>query len=398
MKKKSLSLFVGNGFGLFLRILSYIVPKNKNQILLGSNRRTTFVGNSKYLFLYLCKIHGPLDFSWITANKELYMELKSKNLPVLYHMSTKGLLAILRSQFLICTHGSADFFPLGLHGKLNIIMLSHGTSIIKGLQTSKFQNLAKEEYERSDLFNKTGDSDDEYLRYHTVIASSEEDKKNIIASRKAKNVMVLGYARNDIFYDKNLVYENYKKNLNLEKFNKVILYCPTFRDYPTSEEPFSDNFLIKLNEFLKKENSIFLIKGHIDEKSLENIKNLSNIRDISNDVKDIQDLLPYVDLLISDYSSVFFDFVFRDKPIIFYPYDFDSYTENSRNLFCDYFNDLVGPFAKREDELLDLINTSEKNFVNQEYRKKFEAFKRRYNKYNDGKNSERVYKYILRDL
>lgn len=395
MKKKSFSVFIGRGFCLILRILSYLIPKNKNQILLGSNRRTTFVGNSKYLFLYLCKIKSPLDFSWITANRELYLELKNKNLPVLYYMSTRGFLAILRSQFLVCTHGSADFFPLGLHGKFKIIMLSHGTSIIKGLHTSKFQKLVTIESNRSDLLNKSND-DNEYLRYHTVIASSNEDKQNIIASREAKNVMVLGYTRNDIFYENNLVYENYQDSLNLHKFAKVILYCPTFRDYPSSKKPFSENFLIKLNEFLKKEDSIFLIKGHIDEKSLINIKNLSNIRDISEEVKDIQDLLPHVDLLISDYSSIFFDFVLRDKPIIFYPYDFEEYTENSRDLFCDYFNDLIGPFAKNEDDLLKLINSSQKDFANEEYRKKFELFKKRYNKYVDGKSCERVYNYILK--
>jgi CDP-glycerol glycerophosphotransferase (TagB/SpsB family) len=303
-------------------------------------------------------------------------------------------LAILRSNFLLCTHGSADFFPLGLHGKFNIIMLSHGNSVIKGLHTPKFQELVKTESDRRDLFNKTDDN--EYIRYHTVIASSDIDKKNILESRRPKNVKVLGYPRNDIFFIKNIVYENYQTDLNLEKFNKIILYCPTFRDYPSSQNPFSEKFLIKLNEFLKKENSIFLIKGHIDEKSLKNIKNLSNIHDISETVNDIQDLLLHVDLLISDYSSVFFDFVFRNKPMIFYPYDFEEYTENSRNLFCDYFNDLTGPFAKNEDELLKLINSSQNDFSSKEFLEKFETFKKKYNRYIDGKNCERLYNYILK--
>lgn len=385
---------MGGGFSLFFRILSHLVPKKKNKILLGSNNRTTFVGNSKYLFLYLCKIQSPLDFAWITANKELYLELKDKDLPVLYSMSTMGLLAILRSKFLICTHGSADLFRLRLRGRFNIIMLSHGTSIIKGLHTLKFQKLAKTGSNRSNLIYKSNE-DNEYLRYHTVIASSNEDEQNIIASRSPKNVEILGYPRNDIFYENNQVYENYNISLFLQQFNKVILFCPTFRDYPTSEKPFSRDFLMRFNEYLEKENSLFLIKGHINEKSLETIENLSNIRDISVDVKDIQDLLPYVDLLISDYSSIFFDFVFRDMPIIFYPYDFENYTENSRDLFCDYFKDLVGPFAKNEDELLKLIDSSEKDFANEEYRKNFEMFKKRYNKYVDGKNCERVYNYIL---
>ena len=117
---------------LILSLLSYMVPKTKNQILLGAKNCTTFLGNTKYFFLYLHQKENPFKFFWITANKKLFLELKNKNLPVVYLYSRSGFMRLLRSNFLLLTHGTLDVsYSFFLGGKFNKIQTWHGSSGIK---------------------------------------------------------------------------------------------------------------------------------------------------------------------------------------------------------------------------------------------------------------------------
>src|SRR5207245_1086903 len=101
-------------------------------------------------------------------------------------------------------------------------------------------------------------------------------------------------------------------------------------------------------------------------------------------------------ILITDYSSVFFDFMLLDRPVIFYPYDFDEFLIESTHLYYDYYKELPGPFAKNEEELFELIKTIELIFNQKEYREKYDKFKNRFNYYKDGKSCERLYNRLLK--
>jgi len=125
-----------------LSFLSYFVPKNKKQILLGSSTGNRIFGSPKYFLLYLSKIEYHHRFFWITANKKIFSELKNHNLPVLYLYSLTGFKAILRSEFLVFTHTVLDVsYSFLLPGRFNKIETWHGTSLKKNrkirLETSK---------------------------------------------------------------------------------------------------------------------------------------------------------------------------------------------------------------------------------------------------------------------
>lgn len=94
---------------LILGVLSYIIPKNKKQIVLGSERGNEFFGNPKYFYLYLLNHKNYFNrIFWITKNQKIYSELKERELPVLHLYSLKGFIAILRSNFLIASHSTYD--------------------------------------------------------------------------------------------------------------------------------------------------------------------------------------------------------------------------------------------------------------------------------------------------
>jgi CDP-glycerol glycerophosphotransferase len=380
--------------GIFLNfvlgVLSYIIPKNKKQILLGSDKGLKFMGNPRYFYLYLLKNKTHFDrIFWITADKKIFLYLKERKYPILYLYSWKAFVAILRSNYLITSHFIGDVSYVGiLFGKFNKIETWHGTPI-KQIYESMSNRKTLVSKIKFLLMLK------ERKSYKLLLTTSEEPKK--IFETRYKNVRILGYPRNDVFFNSELILEDYGKKFNLNKYDKIILYCPTYRDIPPSKIPFTDNSLLTMNDYLTQNNYLLLIKSHYWKRSNVDIRNYSNIIDVSEKVSDIQDLLIHVDVLITDYSSVAFDFALLDKPIIFYPYDYNEYLEN-RILYMDYYTDLPGPFAKNEDELFELIQSIDYIFNGTEYKEKYVKFKKRFNYYVDGKSSERLYNYLMNDF
>jgi len=127
---------------------------------------------------------------------------------------------------------------------------------------------------------------------------------------------------------------------------------------------------------------------------LEIAEHLSNIVDVSNKVDDIQEILLETDVLITDYSSVFFDFMVTKKPIVFYAYDLENYLENCRDMYFDYEEVAPGPIARDADALIELLKTQETWSEDSSYRNKYDALNERFNKFNDGKACERLLDFI----
>jgi len=381
---------IGLCLNLILAILSFLIPKEKNRLLFGARRGRHFQGNPKFFFMYLLDNKNPFKCSWITSDKAIFLRLKEK-IPVVYLYSWEGFSSILRSEFLIF-----DSYPLGisygfiLPGKFYKVQTEHGSAGIKKMVPVLPGHLNWPVVGR-------------FLRYlvkldrkscNLVLSCSDHWKKFFSYAFSNKSVRVLGFPRNDIFFDKSRIYEDYEKKFNLKKYDKVLLFCPTYREDRLFQRPFSKKFLIKLNEFLKENNFILLDKRHPNEETNSNIFDFTNIINVTKDVEDIQELLIHVDILITDYSSVFSDFILTDKSIIFYPYDFEKYCK-TKELEIDYFNELPGPFAMTEDDLLVCIENIDKITRTDEYRKKYQILKNKLHLYQDGRSCDRLYDFLI---
>lgn len=368
------------------------MPKTKNQILLGS-RDGKFADNTKYFFLFLMKKQTPLVYFWITKDKKLYKKFRDLDFPVVYMYSIKGFSTILRSNFILVNQlvNDASYF-LMLPGKFKILNLWHGTPFKRiTIFDMKHQNFFEHSIKK--LVKRTYSQ-----KFHGVVSTCEIGANRLKEAFPITKFPILGYPRNDVFFNSELYFEKYKTKFNLESFSKVFLYSPTIRD-AKSKKPFSDNFLLKLNEYLVKNNFVFLIKWHTYEKNTYNLKKYSHILDVTYDVPDLQELLPSIDLLITDYSSVSYDFVLQNKPIIYYSYDLEDYVKFSRNLYANYYEEFPGPFAKNESELFDnIMSIIDLKIFDKEYQILYQNFKRKFNVFLDGKSCERLYDYILKNL
>ena len=207
-----------------------------------------------------------------------------------------------------------------------------------------------------------------------------------------------GYPRNDflINYTSNDV-GRIKQKLGIEKTNKrIILYAPTWRDnqheagvgYTYKTEVDFDKLQKELGQdYIILFRAHYLVANEFDFKKYKGF-----IYDVS-DLDDINELYIISDILITDYSSVFFDFANLKRPIIYYMYDLEKYKDNMRGFYIN-LEELPGNIVRTEEDLIKNINKTTCDF---NYDNKYKKFNDKYNYLEDGKASKRIVKLLLKE-
>jgi len=204
-------------------------------------------------------------------------------------------------------------------------------------------------------------------------------------------IVELGYPRNDDLsrYKKDIIYQNnIKKKLGIEQNKKLILYAPTFRDDDFSAGKHRAINQLDNTQFKEKfdDDVQFLFRGHYFSEVQQHQD--SFFLNVSNYPR-INDLLLIADAIITDYSSLFFDYLVLERPIFFYMYDKGKYLNDIRGTYLDVDKSMPGPIAQTQQELLNLLLNTEKNDIDLKH------FNDDYNPYEDGQSSVRVIKKIL---
>jgi len=371
-------------YGLFLRLLQWNISlfytKTEPHIIIGSSAGTNVNGNSKALFMYMTSACTPIKGHFITRNKSLYKEF-STTYPnyFLYAYSFKSLFKVVTAKAYVITHGPWDITPFKItKTKKPLINVWHGFPI-KKLGTDG-QNLTKKQKKKV-LGNFDG-----------LVVMSEEEK--IHMSRcyhtKLENTWVTGYPRNDFtFYQNNDVI----KQIPYIKGKKVLLYAPTWRDVgKTKLFPFENFNSKELTNFLEANNAIVLLRIHKNELRNHNLEE-SNVMRVcdGNVVQEINELLPFVDILITDYSSVYIDQLLVDKPMVFIPYDLEEFSK-IRGFNYDFNTVAPGPKVGNFTEFTTAIkNYLENPMLDSTER---ERIKNKFHKYQDNQSAKRVYENI----
>ncbi|MGE8206615.1 CDP-glycerol glycerophosphotransferase family protein [Heyndrickxia sp. NPDC080065] len=226
-----------------------------------------------------------------------------------------------------------------------------------------------------------------YNQFDKVIVGSDEMaeifKKAFNLSEN--NILYTGIPRTDIFYNQEHQEmkrrELFRQNPQL-KDKKIIFYVPTFRDDSLD----SFDFQLDLDQMCRElsGNYVVLIKLHpaiknrpIIEKRLEGF-----VFDYST-YANVNDLLFLTDYLITDYSSIPYEFSLLEKPMIFYPYDLVEYQEQRG--FWGRYEDLVpGPVVYETKDIIEVIKNNQFDY------EKIRDFSRTWNKYSLGRSSENL--------
>ncbi|MGO2942331.1 MAG: CDP-glycerol glycerophosphotransferase family protein [Brevibacterium aurantiacum] len=215
------------------------------------------------------------------------------------------------------------------------------------------------------------------------------------AFRHRARVLEMGYPRNDVLLaaDAPVVAETVRKSLDLPADKKVLLYAPTFRDNQKSRGRFQFELPFDLEAFAERfgDEYVLLIRTHVLVANRIAIpEHLAlTVRDVSR-YDEISELFLISDALITDYSSVFFDYAVLRRPMIFFAYDLEDYRDNLRGFYLDYETEMPGPVVETEAALYDEIETLSASTDDAESRSLASAFALKYAPRDDGHASSRV--------
>jgi CDP-glycerol glycerophosphotransferase len=207
-------------------------------------------------------------------------------------------------------------------------------------------------------------------------------------------VVEVGYPRNDIFFRDNRdeVAAMVRRRLGIPQDKTVVLYAPTFRDDQASQ---SSRFDFRLPLDLDAlhaslgDDVVFLIRQHGLVRSRVDIPEelTASVKDVSS-YPEIQELFLASDALVTDYSSVFFDFACLRRPIVFYAFDLESYRDELRGFYLDYETELPGPIVTTEKELYAALQSLPA--VTAEYGDRYSEFIERFSPRDDGHAARRL--------
>jgi CDP-glycerol glycerophosphotransferase len=212
-----------------------------------------------------------------------------------------------------------------------------------------------------------------------------------------KEMLEIGYPRNDVLFVKNNREDilDLKRRLGLPLDKKIILYAPTWRDnefYGKGQYKFNPKLDFKELQDRLSDDYIMIVKYHylvMDQVDWTPYKGFIYSCDLSFD---IADLYLVADMLITDYSSVMFDYSLLKRPMLFFCYDLEEYKDTLRGFYFDFLAEAPGPVILTTEELITAI----KNYDPIQYAEKQEAFYRKYNHADDGKASKKVIELIQR--
>lgn len=210
-----------------------------------------------------------------------------------------------------------------------------------------------------------------------------------------KEMLEYGYPRNDVLFLKNTEDQiiKLKKKYGIPTGKKVILYAPTWRDnefYGNNRYKFNQALdYVKLKKALSKD-YVFLVKCHyLVQDAIDWTPYKGFVYSFDSKI-DIADLYLVSDYMITDYSSVMFDFSILKRPMFFFAYDLKEYKDELRGFYFDYFSEIPGPISQTTDELISRIL----NYKEDEWKEKYEAFSDKFNTFDQGNAAKQVIELI----
>ena len=322
--------------------------------LFSSTDNSHYNYNSRYLFEYVKENLPEITPLFVINDPELRNSLSSKY-GKQYFIETESIQGIRQalSAGVWFTSAGLPAYGTGLHKKRLIINLWHGVPLKKiALLDPNLKKAARIYFKK--IFSEN----------YTCILTTSHELIPLMARSFAVSedkIKVWGQPRNDGMFQKN----DCRKILgqlfpDLPEYTKTVLYAPTFRDYGQVQLfPFKDFDQKQLEAFLDEKNMLLFIRTHVAEQGSAAPYLGKRIRFLGNEqAEDVTGILNIFDCLITDYSSIYIDYLLTDKPMIFLPYDRQQYLDG-RGMNFDYDDVTPGPKPETFNDFLDALSPKE---------------------------------------
>lgn len=338
---------------------SFLFHRKKDRMAFGCPRNR-FEGNPKYLFIEYASQGRKV--CWISADRSTVRQIRGKGLPAEYLFSPKGLRWALTSKWWLVGAYSSDIL-FCLSGGARVFNLWHGVglklcefNITSGPLADRYvKKTARERFYHPEVFRRPDLMLTASPFQTAMFAPAFRIRSSQCIEQGYPRAQILGWDDNtrSAFIDR--YEEPWVKSLidSLKTFKSVFVYMPTWRDSGASAMDAID--LDMLNGALEQSCSALVIKDHFNNKG-EKTMRTGNIFKLSPEL-DIYPVLPYTDTLITDYSSVLYEYILMEgKKVILYLYDYNEYT-HERDFFYPFFENVLGDTAYTMDKLLSLIKS-----------------------------------------
>jgi CDP-glycerol glycerophosphotransferase len=212
-------------------------------------------------------------------------------------------------------------------------------------------------------------------------------------------ILETGYPRNDILSapDRDQIRARVRGELGIEEGKTVVLYAPTWRDDLVHEHgPTGFSLALDVDELARRlgDDHVFLLRLHFLVAG-ELGHTGGAVRNLSA-YEDIRDLYLAADVLITDYSSVMFDFAITGKPLLFYTYDLEYYRDELRGFYFDLEGEAPGPLCRDMDELISALE--DPAGTARAHQERYARFRERFCSLEDGHASQRVVDRVFGEL
>ena len=357
------------------------LPADQNRVVFESGVGRQYADSPRYVYEELVRRGSGLKKVWAYPNK---IHTPDSNTTSVERLSPSYYYHLGRAKYWVNNQNFPNYIvrrPDGVY-----LQTWHGTPLKRMLHDLETIHGRDQGY---------ADRVTEAAQQWSVLASPSPFATTVMRSafRYDGPVIEQGYPRNDVFFrpDAAAVAAAVRRRLGIPADKTVILYAPTFRDDQRAGTKFSFILPFDLAHFHKAmgDDVVLLLRMHVLVRRGLKIPEeyTSTILDVS-DYPEIQELYLASDALVTDYSSVFFDFATLRRPMVFFAYDLESYRDNLRGFYLDYTTDLPGPVVTSEEALYDALLSLDR--VQKEYSGRYDAFLERFSPMDDGHASERV--------
>jgi len=330
-----------------------------------------YLDNCKYLYEYINENHPEIKAVWVTKDKEVKKHLKEKGLPVFDMNSSGGKKAISKASLAFTDrYKMSDYSNTAINFRTKIVQLWHGIGLknldnfsqtkIKGVRASGDILISKKDgplkrLKKSINYLRRAPFRELCERYYMMLAPGQEslDAFSESFSLARERFFLCGYPRTAPLY---------KKTDAADPAKPRILYAPTFRWQPDKEMEMVDHLLAAIPEiqaFMEEIDGTFVIRLH--PHTWRNYQNKietgieKSDRILFDSEKDVYETLNRYTMMISDYSSIVYDYLLLNRPVIFHCFDYEFFTANECNLKYDYNEYSPGPKTKTWSEALASI-------------------------------------------
>lgn len=327
-------------FNFVINFMKIFIKVKDDIILFNCFGGQKFDDSTKAIYEYMIKNkkYDKYKFYWSFDKPEKYELARGEKIK---NNSINYFIIALKAKYWITNSGIER--GLKFKNKKTIYINTWHGSTIKKLGKDQQNNLCQFETTKPDI----------------IYAQSQYDINVLSAAlgiEKEKFALV-GLPRNDILTQKLTVQQenDIKEKLKIPKNKKVIIYMPTFREYDRDK---AGTYIIppmNIDKWEKKlkDEYVLLFRAHYETAKVLGIKNNEFIYNVSN-YEPLSDLLQISNILISDYSSVMFDYSILERPIYSFAYDYQTYIEK-RGIYIDIAQELPNGICRTEDEILDKI-------------------------------------------